>query len=203
MSLRLTGKTSDFLKIGVAAAGRGDLKTLQSIVRLKPEWIQRIGSHGRTMLWEASHRGKLEAAEYLVEKKSAINAHGTHYTPYFVEVSCYCIAEFKKHKPVARFLLDAGAKLNIHTAAFLGHTDKVKKYLSRGNRQLDLGHRQHVMLPPGEKHDFALKKAKWATPLCYALRGGNLELSRCNSKKGAYIAGFRSQMFVHRRRRQR
>ncbi len=196
MPLRLTGKTSDFLKIGVAAAGRGDLKTLTGIAKLKPEWFQRIGSHGRTMLWEASHRGKLEAVKFLVERNSNINAHGTHYTPYFVEVSCYCIAEFKRHKPVAKFLLDAGAKLNIHTAAFLGQTEEVKKYLARGNRQLHLGHPQHVMLPSGETHDFALAKTKWSTPLCYALRGGSVETVEYLIGEGAIIPGFDEQMFI-------
>ena len=39
-----------------------------------------------------------------------INACGTHYTPYFVEVSCYCIARYKKREDVADFLLARGAK---------------------------------------------------------------------------------------------
>ena len=148
------------------------------------------------MLWEASHRGKLEAVQFLVDRKANINACGSHYTPYFVEVSCYCIAEFKKRKPVAAFLLDAGAKLNIHTAAFLGQTDLVKKHLSRGNRKLDLGHPQHVMLPAGEKHDFVAKKAKWATPLCYALRGGNVETAQYLIEKGATIKGIEDKLFI-------
>ena len=54
------GKLSrrDFLKIVVAAAGRGDLEAVCELVDEKPNWIHTVGSHGRTMLWEASYRGE-------------------------------------------------------------------------------------------------------------------------------------------------
>ena len=42
MSL-LTGKISDFLKIGVAAAGRGDLETVQTVLAERPDWLLRAG----------------------------------------------------------------------------------------------------------------------------------------------------------------
>ena len=81
------GKASDFLKIGVAAAARGDIEAVREILKSRPKWIHRVGSHGRTMLWEAAHKGRLEMVRYLVRRKADINACGTHYTPYFVEVS--------------------------------------------------------------------------------------------------------------------
>ena len=62
------------------------------------------------MLWEAAHRGKLAMVEYLAARGADINGCGTHYTPYFVEVSCYCIARYKKRDDVADFLLARGAK---------------------------------------------------------------------------------------------
>ena len=37
MSL-LTGKVSDFLKIGVAAAGRGDLEAVRTVLAERPAW---------------------------------------------------------------------------------------------------------------------------------------------------------------------
>lgn len=63
MASLLTGRESDFLKIGVAAAGRGDLATAEAVLRERPAWITRVGSHGRTMLWEAVSRGKSKMAE--------------------------------------------------------------------------------------------------------------------------------------------
>ena len=67
MSL-LTGKVSDFLKIGVAAAGRGDLETVRTVLAEKPDWLLRVGSHGRTMLWEAAYRGRLAMVEWLLDQ---------------------------------------------------------------------------------------------------------------------------------------
>ena len=61
----LTGKQSDFLKIVVAAAGRGDLEAVQALVEADPRWVHTVGSHGRTMLWEAAYWGKQAVAEFL------------------------------------------------------------------------------------------------------------------------------------------
>lgn len=57
--LRFTGRASDFLKIGVAAAAKGDVEAVRAILDERPGWLSRVGPHGRTMLWEVSHRGRL------------------------------------------------------------------------------------------------------------------------------------------------
>lgn len=199
--IKFTGNASDFLKIGVAAAARGDLKAVREILKAKPQWLNRPGSHGRTMLWEASHKGKLEMVKYLVKRKADINACGSHYTPYFVEVNCYCIAKHKKHFSVADFLLKKGAVIDIHTAAFLGDLDLTKTLLKRSKKRLNQGHPQHAM---GKKLanglDFYAAPAAWATPLCYALRGGarrkgDLETAEYLIEKGANIKGFECELF--------
>ena len=65
--IQFPGKASNFLKIGVAAAARGDVEAVHAIIDERPRWLTRVGPHGRTMLWEASHRGRLGMVEYLVE----------------------------------------------------------------------------------------------------------------------------------------
>ena len=202
-TIPFTGKVSDFLKIGVTAAARGDLEAVRSILKAKPRWLHHVGSHGRTMLWEAAHRGKLEMVQYLVKRKADINACGSHYTPYFVEISCYTIARFKKHDKVADYLLEKGAKTNIHTAAFLGDCKAVRKYLSRSLKRLNLSHPQHEM---GEKQkgdfDYPLVRVSppWATPLCYALRGGDLETIAFLIDQGATIKGHERELFIAAKR---
>lgn len=197
MTARLTGNIGDFLKFAVAAAGRGDLKSVRSVLKQRPHWHRHVGSHGRTMLWEASHRGKLEMVKFLVDKGADVNACGSHYTPYFVEISCHCAATLKKHHAVADFLEQSGAKSTIHSAAFLGDLVAVKKFLSRSARRLNMGHKQHVMA--GKNSDgleFVPRPAPWATPLCYALRGGDLETVNFLVDQGATIKGFDEQMFT-------
>ena len=127
----LPGKISDFLKIAVAAAGRGDLQTVQAVLAQKPAWITRIGSHGRTMLWEAAYRGRLAMVDYLLDQGANIHACGCHFTPLLVEISPYCAARYKRHHAVADRLLTRGAATNIYTAAFLGESDAVADYLDR------------------------------------------------------------------------
>ena len=196
MTVRLTGKNSDFLKVAAAAAGRGDLKTVKSVLKQRPLWHKHVGSHGRTMLWEASHRGKLEMVKFLVGHGADLNACGGYYTPYFVEISCFCAATLKKHQAVAEFLKSSGAKHNIHMAAFLGQLDLVKKYLSRSRKRLNMGHKQHVMAGANDKGlDVVPKASPWATPLCYALRGADLETVQFLIDEGATIKGFDEAMF--------
>lgn len=193
----LSGNASDFLKVAVAAAGRGDLKTVRSTLKRKPDWHRKVGSHGRTMLWEASHRGKLEVVKYLVGRGADLDACGSYYTPYFVEVNCLCIATYKKHIAVADCLEKAGAKSNIHMAAFLGQLDLVKKFLSRSRKRLNMGHKQHVMAGSNEEGiECVPRSAPWATPLCYALRGGDFGTAKFLVQEGAIVRDFSEPLFI-------
>lgn len=135
--------------------------------------------------------------KYLVKRKADINACSSSYPPYFVDVSCYTIARFKKHDDVADYLLEKGAKTDIHTAAFLGDCASVRKYLSRSLKRLNQGHPQYEMGAMGEDGiDQHLVAAPWATPLCYAPRGGDLETIAFLIDKGATIQGNEKALFI-------
>ncbi len=197
VDIKFPGKASDFLKVATAAAARGDLTAVDSILDARPQWLNRTGSHGRTMLWEAAHRGKLAMVEYLAARGADINACGTHYTPYFVEVSCYCIARYKKRDDVADFLLAQGAKTDLHTMAFLGDRQGAEDWLKRQPESLYEGHPQHTMGAMEESGlDFYLAPAPWATPLCYALRGGDAETVEFLIGQGAKIKGYEDDFFI-------
>ena len=139
----LPGKISDFLKIAVAAAGRGDLPTVQAVLAQKPAWLTLIGSHGRTMLWEAAYRGRLAMVDYLLDQGADIHACGCHFTPLLVEISPYCAARYKRHHAVADRLLTRGATTDIYTAAFLGESDAVANYLDRDPKLTTAEKAQH------------------------------------------------------------
>lgn len=146
------------------------------------------------MLWEASHRGRLDVVEYLVERGADIDACGTHYTPYFVEVSCYCIARYKRHDDIADYLIKCGAVIDIHTAAFLGDREAVESFLNQRPESLNEGKPQHVMGDMAEDGlDF--HPALWATPLCYALRGSDVETVAYLIRSGARIEGIEEALF--------
>lgn len=132
-----TGKASDFLKIGVAAAARGDLAKLKAVLQEKPAWRTRVGSHGRTMLWEAAYRGRLNVVSHLLDTYDDIDieARGCHYTPLLVEISPLCAALLKKRTDVVQRLEKAGAKRDILTQTYLGEHAAVDA-MTRANPSL-------------------------------------------------------------------
>lgn len=164
-TVSFTGKVSDFLKIGVAAAGRGDLDSLQFILQEKPDWLRRIGSHGRTMLWEAAYRGRRSVVEFLVEKGADINARGCHYTPLLVDIYPQCAAAYKQHQNVSEYLLGQGAIYDISSAIYLADIHEV----SRCVREVpELVSRD---IPQNDSNITAI-------PLHYAVASRNLEIAQ-------------------------
>jgi ankyrin repeat protein len=184
----LTGKQSDFLKIVVAAAGRGDLEAVQVFVDDDPRWVQTVGSHGRTMLWEASYRGKAAVAEFLLERGADVNASACHYSEHYVEISCYCVAKVKGRYALADHLLSQGATEDIFTSAYLGDTTAVAEYLDGNPTLLEQTKPQHDnMRTENSRLVFELEPNDWATPLVYAVSGGSTETVAMLLERGAEV----------------
>ena len=194
-NVQLTGKQSDFLKIVVAAAGRGDLETVRQLLDDNPAWIHTVGSHGRTMLWEAAYRGKLEMVGFLLERGADINLPGCYHIQHRIEISPYCVARYEGRDTVAAFLLQQGATIDIHTAAYLGDYDTVRSHLDNDPSLVNSGYLQAVMLPAGQPHTFEHREAAWATPLCYAIRSKDPAIVALLISRGAVIKPY-SERFL-------
>ena len=179
----LTGNASDFLEIGVASAGRGDLEAIRTLLKEKPAWLNMVGSHGRTMLWEAVYRGKMDVLKFLVEKGADVNACGCHYSEHYVEVSPYCIAKLKKRKKIAEYLIGKGAIIDIHSASYLGDVETISSLLENDLELVNQGHPQSEMVKSG----FEYQDAFWATPRHYSIGGGQKEASKLLISCGAEI----------------
>ena len=193
--ITLTGKQSDFLKIVAAAAGRGDLEGVRTLVEADPRWVHTVGSHGRTMLWEASYWGKQAVAEFLVERGADVNASACHYSEHYVEISCYCIARAKNRYAVADYLLAQGANVDIYTAAYLGDTGAVRGFLDGDPALLERAHTQHdSQRSEGSRLVFDSMPNSWATPLAYALSGGCRETVALLLERGAEVRAHDTRM---------
>ena len=193
-NIQLTGKQSDFLKIVAAAAGRGDLETVRQLVNDNPNWIHTVGSHGRTMLWEAVYRGKLEVVQFLLERGADINLPGCYHIEHHLEITPYCVARREGRNLVADYLLEHGAKIDIHTAAYLGDYDAVRSHLDNDASLVNSGYLQTVMLPAGTPVTFEHRETAWATPLCYAVMGRNLAVIELLISRGATIAPYSERL---------
>lgn len=184
----LTGKQSDFLKIVAAAAGRGDLAAVREFVSNDPRRVHTIGSHGRTMLWEAAYWGKQAVVEFLVSRGADINARACHYSEHYVEISCYCVARAKRRHEVAEFLLAQGAGVDVSTAAYLGDTAAVDALLKADPTLLEHTQAQHDMQrSEGKGLVFDHVPNTWATPLAYALSGGCADTVALLLDRGAEV----------------
>ena len=193
--VQLTGNQSDFLKIVVAAVGRGDLDTVRHLLDDNPAWIHTVGSHGRTMLWEAAYRGKLEMVQFLLERGADINLPGCYHIQHRLEITPYCVARYEGRDSVADYLLQQGAIVDIHTATYLGDYDKVLSHLDNDPSLVNKGYLQAVMLPAGKPHTFEHRETAWATPLCYAIRGGVPAIVELLISRGATIEPY-SERFL-------
>jgi len=185
--IELTGKESDFLKIVVAAAGRGDIEGVSKLLNDKPQWIHTIGSHGRTMIWEAAYRGKLEMVEFLLSHGADINLPGCHLSQHDIEITPYCVARYEGRDAVADYLLDMGAKVDIQTAAYLGDFDTVQTLIEEDPDIINSGYLQSVWLPSGNPNSVEHRYEECATPLGYAIIGGNIEIVKLLISKGAKV----------------
>ena len=192
---QLTGKQSDFLKIVVAAVGRGDLETVRELVDDNPAWVHTVGSHGRTMLWEAAYRGRLQVARFLLERGADINLPGCYHIQHRLEITPYCVARYEGRDVVAEYLLQHGATIDIHTAAYLGDYDTVRSHLDNDPSLVNKGYLQAVMLPSGGPTTFEHRETEWATPLCYAIRSKNTAIVELLISRGAIIEPY-SERFL-------
>ncbi|MBD3181296.1 hypothetical protein GF312_03325 [Candidatus Poribacteria bacterium] len=183
---QLTGNASDFLEIVVAAAGRGDLETVRKLVDDKPEWIHTVGSHGRTMLWEAVYRGKMNVVKFLVERGADVNAVGCNFSESYVEISPYCVARVKRRYEIAEYLLENGADVDIYTAAYLGDYNKVNSILEEKPQLLE---QEHAYTEKADEPIFH------ATPIFYAVSGGNPDVVKLLISKGADIYSQSEKLF--------
>lgn len=193
-NVQLTGKQSDFLKIVAAAAGRGDLETVRQLVDDNPNWIHTVGSHGRTMLWEAAYRGKLAVVQFLLERGADINLPGCYHIKHRVEITPYCVARYEGRDLVADYLLEHGATVDIHTAAYLGAYDAVRSHLDTDASLVNSGYLQTVMLPAGAPVTFKYRETAWATPLCYAIVGRNVAIVELLISRGAEVTPYSERL---------
>ena len=193
--ITLTGKQSDFLKIVAAAAGRGDLEAVQALVEADPRWVQTVGSHGRTMLWEASYWGKQAVAEFLVERGADVNASACHYSQHYVEISCFCVAKVKERHDLADYLLARDAIVDVFAAAYLGDTAAVRGFLDADPSLLECTQPQHdSQRSEGSRLVFDLMPNDWATPLTYTLSGGCSEAVAMLLARGAEVRSHSARM---------
>ena len=121
----------------LAIAGRGDVAALRDLLAEHPEFLNMQGPHHRTLLWEATRRGKLAAVQWLVEQGAELDATGCYNGESHVQLTPYCAAIYYHRPEVAAYLQAQHPHLDIFRAAFLGDQQRVADALAADPALLD------------------------------------------------------------------
>lgn len=121
----------------LAVAGRGDLAALRDMLAEHPEFLSKRGSHNRTLLWEATRRGRLDIVQWLVEQGAESDATGCYNSESHVQITPYCAAIYYRRPDIAAYLLAQHPRLDIFRTAFLGDQQRVADALAVDPALLD------------------------------------------------------------------
>lgn len=161
-------------------ASRGDIDAVRSLLAEHPEFLNKRGSHNRTLLWEAARRGKLALVHWLVEQGADVDALGSYNSESYVQITPYCAAIHYRRAEVADYLRPLSAASDIFRAAFLGDQAAV-------NRALDA---DHTLLNAEDSHD-----PTYFVPLiAFAVAGGQASVLDNLLSRGAIVAPYTAQL---------
>lgn len=170
---QLSGKLRDL-------AVKGKLDQLKQLVENDPSLLNKRGSHGRTFLFEAVRKNRLETVLWLLKQGADVQLTGCYNSESIVQLDPLTAASYYGRERLIGPLVNYGAKRDPFRAAFIGDIDTVNAFL---------------------KHDPELLNAEdlddeiYYTPLVsFCVAGGQLELLRDLVNRGAQLRGYDSQL---------
>ena len=170
---QLPGKLRDL-------AVRGDLSKLKTLINSDPCLLNRRGSHGRTFLWEAVRKNRLETVQWLLERGADVGLTGCYNSESMVQLDPLTAASFYHHERLFEILKSFGASRDVFRAAFCGERRVVEHFLS-ANPEL---------LNSEDPHDEI-----YFTPLVsFCVAGGQLDLLKLLVDRGAEVETYSSQL---------
>ena len=118
-------------------AAKGDRAGLEELIDDEPTLVRRRGQGGRTLLWEAARNDRLELVQWLLDLGTDVDAPGigpggngkTPPPEKLVMMTPHCVAAVRKNSDVVELLLNAGATVDIYTAAMLGDVEAVEAFI--------------------------------------------------------------------------
>ncbi len=99
-------------------APRGDLPGLRLLLADHPDYLSKRGAHGRTLVWEAARRGRLEVVRWLLDRGADLDATGAYDKESHVQITPYCAAVFYRRPEVAAELRSRDPRVDV---ALRGH----------------------------------------------------------------------------------
>ena len=174
---QLTGKFSDFSGIVLKAAARGDLDAVDHYLSINPKWLNQAGPHGRTLLWEAVYKNRVEMVKALLKRGAKVNIVASYYTPMFVELSPLAVASQKNFDEMISLLKKHGAKDDFYAACHRGDLSAMKRFIKRNPKIVNI---------PASDEPKRIRMGWHA--LHYAVVGGSIDAVKLLVDNGALVA---------------
>ena len=173
----LTGNFGDFSGIVLKAAANGHLDAVKHYLNFNPKWLNQVGPHGRTMLWEAAYKGRTDVVKWLIAQGADIRAIGSYYTPMHVELSALAAARHAGRDDTVELLLQHGAQDDFYAACHRGDIVAMQSFYKRK--------KSIVNKPSAEEPN--RPRMGWH-PIHYAVVGGHIEAVERLIQWGAKVA---------------
>ncbi len=106
-------------------AERGRIDAVFALLEEHPEFLNKRGSHGRTLLWSAIRSGRLELVRRLLERGAGVNLTGCVNSESFVQLSPLSACTFYRRESMIALLEAHGAKDDLFRLTYRGDTETV------------------------------------------------------------------------------
>ena len=163
-------------------ARRGDLAAVKEHLRRRPDLLDaKSGGHNRSFLWEAVRGNRLDVVRFLLERGADPNIPGRIRAEIPVLLPSLAIARRYERLEIEPLLIEAGARIDLYSACYLGETEAALAMLDAR---------------PALLNEEAAHEAFWrVTPLHYAVAGNRIELTRQLVERGAVVRPYTRLLF--------
>ncbi|MCY3859972.1 MAG: ankyrin repeat domain-containing protein [Gammaproteobacteria bacterium] len=170
---QLAGK---YLKL----AERGHVEEIRQLLDEYPEFLNKRGSHGRTLLWSAVRHGRLELVRWLLAKDVDVNLTGCVNSESFVQLSPLSACKFYRRKAIWELLEAHGAKDDLFRLTYRGNSDVVLHQLEH----------DPSLLRAEDPHD----EIYYSPLMTFAIVGGQQELAKSFIGQGFDVSSYSFQL---------
>ncbi len=161
-------------------AERGHIDKVQELLEAHPEFLNKRGSHGRTLLWSAVRHGRLGLVKWLLDHGADINQTGCINSESFVQLSPLSACVFYRRKRITGLLEAYGAEDDLFRHTFRGETTTV----------LDQIDSDPMLLHAEDPYD----EIYYSPLLSFAIVGGALDLARAFITQGFDVNKYSFQL---------
>ena len=161
-------------------AERGNIDEVQSLLDAHPDFLNKRGSHGRTLLWSAVRHGRLELARWLLDQGADVNLTGCVNSESFVQLSPLSASKFYRREKIYQLLESRGATDDVFRLAYQGKAKIVMDHLER----------EPSLLHAEDPHD----EIYYSPLLTFAIVGRHLDLAKSLVRRGFDVNKYSFQL---------